>query len=182
MVLRALCLMVFLSYSLSSRADDFQTSTLYILPIKNVNDKAGSKDSLTVDSKSQNKSAYNSKVELQVELALSASEQEQGLMYRKSLSPGRGMLFVFSDERPRQFWMKNTLIPLSIAFIDEQKTIFQISNLNPVKTLIQKTYDRAESIKPAKYVLEVPQGWFLVNKIEKGSKIIWNEEKKFLQK
>ena len=186
MVLRALCLTIILSFYQSLHAFDFQKSTLQILPNKTVDDKAGSKDSSNKDLKKPKKVSADpmskSAVELKVELALTPQEQEQGLMYRKSLAPGEGMLFVFADERPRQFWMKNTLIPLSIAFIDEKKTIFQISELNPVKTLIQKTYDRAESVKPAKFVLEVPQGWFIVNKVGTGSTIVWKDEKKFLKK
>lgn len=126
-------------------------------------------------------SGIQSSVNLKVELALTPEEQEKGLMFRTSLETGSGMLFVFPDERPRQFWMKNTLMPLSVAFIDEGKTIFQISDLEPVKTLIQTQYDRAESIKPAKYVLEVTQGWFLVNKIDIGSTFSWPDEKKFIK-
>lgn len=153
-------------------ASDLKTSKIQIIPHVEKTSKVSSKDS-----KQNNRPSKA--VPLTVELALAPTEQEKGLMFRKSLEPGKGMLFVFSNERPRQFWMKNTLIPLSIAFIDEKKTIFQISDLKPVNTLLQKEYDRAESVKPAKYVLEVPQGWFLVNKIQEGSKMVWPDESKF---
>jgi hypothetical protein len=164
---------------------DLKKSKVQILPLlkstTNKSLKAGSKDSSSKNKVLSEKLTFGQPVDLIVELALSNHEQEKGLMYRKSLAPGYGMLFIFPNEQPRQFWMKNTLIPLSIAFIDEKKTIFQISDMDPVKTLIQKKYDRAESIKPAKFVLEVPQGWFLVNKIGEGSILQWKDEKKYLK-
>ncbi len=116
---------------------------------------------------------------LKVEVALSEEQQQHGLMFRKNLAEGNGMLFVFNGEHQRSFWMKNTLIPLSIGFADAKKTIFQISDLKSVKTLAQKTYDQVSSSKPAKYVIEVPQGWFKKNNLKPGSTFIWDEEKTF---
>lgn len=113
-------------------------------------------------------------VKLNVEIAKTSKDQAQGLMYRKKLKDGHGMLFIFEKPNIRSFWMKNTLIPLSIAFIDSNKTIFQIMDLNPVKTLLQKDVDKAISVKPAKYVLEVPRGWFKNNSIMPGSKLEWS--------
>lgn len=186
MALHALCVVLILGFSSSLMALDLKKSKVQILPLLkpsiNKSIKTGSKDSSPKSEVQSQKPTFGAPVDLIVELALSYQEQEKGLMYRKSLAPGYGMLFIFPDEQPRQFWMKNTLIPLSIAFIDEKKTIFQISDMNPVKTLIQKKYDRAESVKPAKYVLEVPQGWFLVNKIGEGSVLKWQDEKKYLKK
>lgn len=170
-----ICLTLLSCTSFQVQAKELKSTLIQITTSK---EKTGSKDSFTI-SKGQ---ALQKHVDLKVELALTSSEQEQGLMFRKSLAPGRGMLFVFSKEEPRYFWMKNTLIPLSVAFIDGKHTIFKISKLNPVKTLVQKTYDKAESIQPAKYVLEVPQGWFKKNSITVGSKIIWPDERKILQK
>lgn len=118
---------------------------------------------------------------LNVELALTEFQQQQGLMFRKNLEDGYGMLFVFKNERPRSFWMKNTLIPLSIAFIDKNKTIFQIGDLKPIKTLAEKKYDNISSFKPAKYVLEVPKGWFEKNNIKVESRFEWKDEQKYLQ-
>ncbi len=179
MVLRVLCVVLTLWLNEVAFALELQKTTIEILPHYEPIKKTGSINTFRL--KNTKKNSKLSAVKLIVELALSFDEQEQGLMYRKSLAPGYGMLFIFPNEQPRQFWMKNTLIPLSIAFIDEKKTIFQISDMNPVKTLIQKKYDRAASIKPAKYVLEVPQGWFLVHKIGVGSKIIGLNEEKFLK-
>lgn len=169
MVLRVLCVILIQALAFSAQASEFKKSNIQIIPQSSVA-KTGSK-------LSQKKIKS---VNLNVELALTPSEQEQGLMFRKSLEDGTGMLFVFPSEQSRSFWMKNTLIPLSIAFIDKEKTIFQISDMQPVKTLIQKEYDRAESVKAAKYVLEVPQGWFTRAGIKSGSKIVWPEESKII--
>jgi uncharacterized membrane protein (UPF0127 family) len=65
-------------------------------------------------------------VEVRVEIADDASERVRGLMYRTALAENRGMLFVFPDEERLSFWMKNTLIPLSIAFIDSKGRIVDI--------------------------------------------------------
>jgi uncharacterized protein len=178
MALRALCVVLILGsislYNNLSQADELKTAEIKIE--KNI------ATSLVPGSSLKSSHKKPQIVNLTVELALTESEHQRGLMFRKSLSAGRGMLFVFSNESPRSFWMKNTLIPLSIAFIDSKKTIFQVSDMKPMKTLIQKEIDRAESIKPAKYVLEVPQGWFSANQIDVGSKIIWPTESNFSDK
>ena len=75
-------------------------------------------------------------------------------MYRESLAEGRGMLFVFPDTRPRSFWMKNTFIPLDIAYLDEELTIVDIQAMEP------ETLDSHPSASPAMFALEVPLGWF----------------------
>ena len=91
---------------------------------------------------------------VRVELARTAEEREQGLMYREKLERGRGMLFVFADAQTRSFWMLNTLIPLDIAYIDENLTIIDIQAMEP------QTEDPHPSARPAMFALEVPQGWF----------------------
>jgi len=88
------------------------------------------------------------------ELARTAAQREQGLMHRKNLKDGYGMLFIFDRDQILSFWMKNTLIPLSIAFIAYDGRIMEIhdmqpGNLNPVY-----------SSRSVRYALEVPQGWF----------------------
>jgi uncharacterized membrane protein (UPF0127 family) len=98
-----------------------------------------------------------------VEVARTASEREQGLMYRESLPEGRGMLFVFSDSQIRSFWMRNTYIPLDIAYIDENLTIIDIQPMEP------QTEDPHPSARPAMFALEVPQGWFAKSGIEVGA-------------
>ncbi|MBW3534396.1 MAG: DUF192 domain-containing protein [Gemmatimonadetes bacterium] len=88
------------------------------------------------------------------EVARSAEERSQGLMYREDLPEGTGMLFVFPDEASRGFWMANTYIPLDIAYIDSTLRIVDIQQMEPEVT---DTYDSAA---PAMFALEVPQGWF----------------------
>ena len=93
-------------------------------------------------------------VTIKVEIAKTDEDRSQGLMFRKKLPDGVGMLFVFDRDEMLSFWMKNTLIPLSIAFISSDGRIVDIKdmepgNLNPVRS------DRS-----VRYALEVPQGWF----------------------
>ena len=97
---------------------------------------------------------YAGKVTISAEIARSDAQHQQGLMHRKSLNDGEAMLFVFDKDQIMSFWMKNTLIPLSIAYIAHDGRILEIhdmepGNLNPVK-----------SGRSARYALEVPRGWF----------------------
>jgi uncharacterized membrane protein (UPF0127 family) len=75
-------------------------------------------------------------------------------MNRKTLAEGRGMLFIFDRDQSLSFWMKNTLIPLSIAFISKDGRILEIRDMRP----LDETPVR--SSRSARYALEVPQGWF----------------------
>lgn len=91
-----------------------------------------------------------------VELARTPAELEKGLMYRTRMAQDRGMLFVFPDEVPRTFWMKNTLIPLDMIFTTKDGTIVKIwHNVPPCKTPICPTYSSTQS---ATYVLEISGG------------------------
>jgi uncharacterized membrane protein (UPF0127 family) len=103
---------------------------------------------------------------VQAELARTPDEQQQGLMYRTSMPADRGMLFVFSQARPQAFWMKDTRLPLSIAFIDANQVI---TNLADMKPLDEFTIHR--SAKPVLYALEVNQGWFAARGIGVGDKV-----------
>ncbi len=106
---------------------------------------------------------------LVVEVAESNEQHQRGLMERRSLGDNQGMLFVFSDENYQNFWMKNTFIPLSIGFFDAQRKLVDIQDMEPVKSVLEipKSY---QSKQLAKYALEVPQGWFLRNKIKINSR------------
>lgn len=104
--------------------------------------------------------------EIEVEIANTPQERERGLMYRTSLKEGGGMLFIHPKPRPLTFWMKNTLIPLSIAFIDEKGRIIFIQDMMPQDSPPYKQYS---SPLPAKYALEVPQGWFGREKVSEGA-------------
>ncbi|MCQ4289249.1 DUF192 domain-containing protein [Pseudomonas stutzeri] len=91
---------------------------------------------------------------LQAEYARSPNERARGLMERTELPADRGMLFRFDDFRRHCLWMKNTPLPLSAAFMDEQGRIVDVIDLEPLSTAIRC------SEKPARYALEVNQGWF----------------------
>ena len=89
-----------------------------------------------------------------IDIARTNSEHERGLMFRDHLDENDGMLFVYPDEKIRNFWMKNTKIPLSVAFIDSNKKIIGIKDLVPYST------DIVSSEVPIKYALEMNRGWF----------------------
>ncbi|MDQ4107109.1 MAG: DUF192 domain-containing protein [Actinomycetota bacterium] len=102
------------------------------------------------------------RVPVKVEIADEPAEQVQGLMNRTALGENRGMLFVFESETTLSFWMKNTLIPLSIAYMDSEGRIVDIQRMEP---LDETSHPSAE---PAQYALEVNQGFFEEHGIEVG--------------
>ncbi len=91
---------------------------------------------------------------VQAEVARTPEERERGLMYRESLAQGRGMLFVFPEAQYRSFWMKDTFIPLDIAYLDADLRVVDILPMEP------QSEDTYPSTKPAMFALEVPMGWF----------------------
>jgi uncharacterized protein len=108
-------------------------------------------------------------VALQVEIADTDPMRMKGLMDRKKMSWNRGMLFVFDSVAKQNFWMKNTYIPLSIAYIGKNGTINEIYDMKPLD--ISVTYP---SNKPAGYALEVNRGWFEKNNITSGCIIVFH--------
>lgn len=105
------------------------------------------------------------KQKLLVELADTPEKSAQGLMFRKSLPDGTGMLFVFADEQTRTFWMKNTFIALDIGFFNKKRELIDIQQMEPVASEMQKEVPTYTSRGPAQYALEVPKGWFSKHKI-----------------
>ena len=99
-------------------------------------------------------------VKLVVEMAESPEAHSRGLMERQSLSEDEGMLFVFEKEQILSFWMKNTYIPLSIGFFDRNKNLIEVLDMDPPRSLLEKEMKKYESKAPARYALEVKQGWF----------------------
>jgi uncharacterized protein len=97
-----------------------------------------------------------------VEVAKAPEDRVRGLMGRKRLGDSEGMLFIFDQEDYHSFWMKNTLIPLSIAFIDKEGRILSITDMKPL------TLDSHGPPKPILYALEMNQGWFAANGIKVG--------------
>ncbi len=92
---------------------------------------------------------------LKVEIAQDAETRTHGLMYREDMARDEGMLFVFSEQRILSFWMRNTFIPLDIAFINNKGIIVDIQRMEPLDE--SKQYI---STAPALYALEVNAGWF----------------------
>ena len=100
-----------------------------------------------------------------VEVARTPEEQAQGLMNRPTLAPDRGMIFPHEPPRPASFWMKNTLLPLSTAFVADDGRIVNIEDMAP------QTLNSHCSREPVRYVLEMNQGWFRKKGIQPGAKL-----------
>ncbi len=106
------------------------------------------------------------KASIRAEVADEDPERSAGLMFRESLAPDSGMLFVMPVTGPASFWMKNTLVPLSIAFIGPDGTIMEIHDMQPrSETLTRSRFPRIA------YALEMQQGWFSKNNIWPGERI-----------
>jgi uncharacterized membrane protein (UPF0127 family) len=106
------------------------------------------------------------------EVADTPSERAIGLMNRESLEPDEGMLFIFESPQNVSFWMKNTLIPLDIVFIDESGTVINIEQANPEPEVIDDDLARYSSDRPAKWVLEVNQGLCAAHGITPGTSVL----------
>ncbi|QAU35314.1 DUF192 domain-containing protein [Janthinobacterium sp. 17J80-10] len=100
---------------------------------------------------------------IQAEAAATPAQREQGLMHREKMGPNQGMVFLFEGATTICMWMKNTLLPLSVAFIDEQGKIVNIADMQP-----QSTESHCGE-KPVKYALEMNQGWFRQKNIKPGT-------------
>jgi len=97
------------------------------------------------------------------EVADTPALRERGLMFRTEVPDGTGMLFVFDDSQVRSFWMRNTYVPLDIAFMDPAMRIVDIRQMEP------ESEELTESAAPAMFALEVRQGWFEEQGIEPGA-------------
>jgi hypothetical protein len=102
---------------------------------------------------------------IRAEVAADNTTRSKGLMFREKLGPNEGMLFVFQQPSAQCFWMRNTLIPLSIAFIDDDGSIVNIEDMQP------KTEDSHCSAKPVRYALEMEQGWFRKKGLAAGARL-----------
>ncbi|MDR2881532.1 MAG: DUF192 domain-containing protein [Azoarcus sp.] len=105
------------------------------------------------------------KLRIDVEVAADEKTRQLGLMYRSSLPPDQGMLFVYSSSIRLCMWMKNTLIPLSVAFLDEEGRILNIEDMTPLSE------ESHCSSRPARYALEMNQGWFAKHGVKAGDRI-----------
>ena len=102
---------------------------------------------------------------IQAMVAQSPEERGTGLMFRREMGTNEGMLFVFEQPATQCFWMKNTLLPLSAAFVRDDGTIVNIEDMKP------QTTDGHCSKEPVRYVLEMHQGWFAKRGFKGGSKL-----------
>jgi uncharacterized membrane protein (UPF0127 family) len=104
-------------------------------------------------------------VRVKAEIADTDEERRRGLMDRTSLGENRGMLFVFDGEQRLSFWMKNTKIPLSVAYIDSEERIVDVQQMQPMTTTSHP------SSEPARYALEVNQGFFREHGVTEGDTV-----------
>jgi uncharacterized protein len=102
---------------------------------------------------------------IRAEVAADYSTRGRGLMHRKSLAPNAGMLFIFDAPAVHCMWMKNTYIPLSVAFLDEKGEIINIADMQPHSEQSQC------AARPALYALEMDRGWFAARGIKPGSRL-----------
>ena len=102
---------------------------------------------------------------IRAEVADHDASRTQGLMHRKSMAQGDGMVFVFDEIAIHCMWMKNTLIPLSVAFIDRSGVIVNIVDMQPHN---EKSHC---ATRPARYALEMNKGWFAERGIKPGAKL-----------
>jgi uncharacterized membrane protein (UPF0127 family) len=102
---------------------------------------------------------------IRAEVASEPGTRMRGLMMRERLGPNEGMIFVFPDKAGHCFWMKNTLIPLSIAFVDDDGTIVNIADMQPHS---EASHCPA---RPIRYALEMEQGWFARRGLKPGGRL-----------
>ena len=102
---------------------------------------------------------------IDAQVAQTPSERQIGLMQRQSMPPQEGMLFIFERAGVQCFWMKNTLLPLTAAFVADDGTVVNLADMKP------ETTDSHCSAKPVRYVLEMNQGWFKARNVKAGFKL-----------
>ena len=102
---------------------------------------------------------------IQAQVAATPEQRNTGLMHRPEMAPNEGMLFVFEQPATQCFWMKNTLLPLTAAFIADDGSIVNLADMKP------QALDSHCSSKPVRYVLEMHQGWFSHKGLRAGSKL-----------
>ncbi|TAK99904.1 MAG: DUF192 domain-containing protein [Aquabacterium sp.] len=102
---------------------------------------------------------------IKAEVAQTPQEQEIGLMFRTSMGGNDGMIFIFDRPGKQCFWMKNTLIPLAVAFVADDGTVVNVDEMKP------QTLDPHCSTKPVRFVLEMNTGWFTKRAIKEGFKL-----------
>jgi uncharacterized membrane protein (UPF0127 family) len=102
---------------------------------------------------------------LDVQIAQTPLQREIGLMFRKEMPQAEGMIFVFEQPATQCFWMRNTILPLTAAFVADDGRIVNLVDMQPM------TENSHCSLEPVRYVLEMNQGWFAKKNIKKGAKL-----------
>ena len=102
---------------------------------------------------------------IRAEVAADYGSRMTGLMHRTSMPSNVGMLFIFDDDQRQCMWMKNTLIPLSVAFLDQTGAVINIEDMAP------QTEDSHCANRPSRYALEMNRGWFAARGIKPGSRL-----------
>lgn len=102
---------------------------------------------------------------IDTQLAVTPLQREVGLMFRKEMPQAEGMLFIFEQPEKQCFWMKNTILPLTAAFVADDGRIVNLADMKP------QTETTHCSDEPVRYVLEMNQGWFAKKNFKKGEKI-----------
>jgi uncharacterized membrane protein (UPF0127 family) len=102
---------------------------------------------------------------IRAQLALTPLQRQTGLMFRREMPGHEGMLFVFDDRSQQCFWMRNTLIPLSIAFLADDGTVVNLADMKP------QSDDSHCSAKPVRFALEMNEGWFAKRGVKPGTRI-----------
>ena len=102
---------------------------------------------------------------IDAQLAATPEQRQTGLMFRKDMPRHEGMIFVFDQPAKQCFWMKNTLLPLTAAFVADDGVIVNLADMKP------QTTDSHCSTKPVRYVLEMNQGWFAKKGIKAGARL-----------
>lgn len=105
-------------------------------------------------------------------IADSDEGRAQGLMFIEKMPDNAGMLFVFEEERPLGFWMKNTLIPLSIGFFDKKAVLTDVQEMKVAGSIMELSPPSYQSKGPALFALEMNAGWFLRHKIKPGARLV----------
>lgn len=113
---------------------------------------------------------------IRVEIAESPAQHERGLMFRKGLGKDEGMLFIFEEESVLSFWMKNTIIDLSIGYFNKDLKLIDIQEM-AATTIMQTRLPNYPSKGPAKYALEMSSKWFEKNKVQIGSTLKLDSQK-----
>jgi uncharacterized membrane protein (UPF0127 family) len=102
-----------------------------------------------------------------LEIASTEPQREQGLMYRQSLDPDGGMVFIYDQQSDEGYWMHNTYVPLSIAWIDQNGTIVDLQDMQPLTDTVHMP------AAPYWYALEVNQGWFAQHGVGIGQQVVF---------